>query len=473
MAKTSLLSSLFEAHDNGYDNGSAPETNQTDTPTSEPLAQQRTSEPLAQQHTIEGVVTRICNFKYGFIRSDVYENLFFHFSEMSDDAKAFIEAGSKVTFAVKENGWTDDKKMKAVDIKVISAPGDKNAFKDLPGMVTCDMKARGFCFIENDGNTYLFHSTNLVEDETSRAAGDTVREGYNVIFDAEYNHKYNPPKPFAVNVRIVPGQDFGTVSALSPNEPDKLDNKVVDTTAAASRSSLGGGRGSISNRASALRSAGPARRWSRTTGAPTTSTFASTSSKPAGGLRLTVTTCKFGRKCTRRDCWFDHPKGREMEDGLVLADDSDSDSGSGGEQQTCGPCSMGKESLRLLIKGVVAEGKRGYLPVRNTLQKVEYLGRALTRAEKNSVADILEELDATTLPSATVTTSSSGTWRRSESTKWRSERRSESPPQRYSRATGITGTTGSRPGRVSLSDLCRDPSLHSRLSACSRGPACS
>merc|ERR1719197_1786353 len=122
------------------------------------------------------------------------------------------------------------------------------------------------------------------------------------------------------------------------------------------------------------------------------------SSKPAGGLRLTVTTCKFGRKCTRRDCWFDHPKGREMEDGLVLVDDSDSDSGSSGEQQT----SMGKESLRLLIKGVVADGKRGYLPVRNTLQKAEYLGRALTRAEKNSVADILEEVSS----SATASSSS-------------------------------------------------------------------
>merc|ERR1711988_739411 len=92
--------------------------------------------------------------------------------------------------------------------------------------------------------------------------------------------------------------------------------------------------------------------------------------------------------------------------GLVLVDDSDSDSGSSGEQQT----SMGKESLRLLIKGVVADGKRGYLPVRNTLQKAEYLGRALTRAEKNSVADILEELDATT----TTAVSPSGNWRRSE-----------------------------------------------------------
>merc|ERR1719456_2087889 len=457
MAKTSLLSSLFEAHDNG----SAPETDQTDKASGHASA------------SIEGVVTRICNFKYGFIRSDEYENVFFHFSEMSYDAKAFIEAGSKVSFAVEKNGWTKDKKMKAVDIKVISAPGEKNAFKDLPGVVTCDMKARGFCFIENDGNTFLFHSTNLVENETSRAAGDTVKEGYKVIFDAEYNHKYNPPKPFAVNVRIVPGQDFeaasGLPSIISPEDADQLDSRV-DITAAASRSSLGGGRGSISNRASALRSAGPARRWSRTTGAPTTTSM---SSKPAGGLRLTVTTCKFGRKCTRRDCWFDHPKGREMEDGLVFANDSDSDSGSGGEQQTCGPCSMGKESLRLLIKGVVADDKRGYLPVRITLQKAEYLGRALTRAEKNSVADILEELDATISPSATVTTSSSGTWRRSESTNWRSERRSESPPQRYSRTTRHSSTTAPRPGRVSLSDLCRDPSLHSRLSACNRGPACS
>lgn len=423
MAK-SLLDSLFDAHDNG----STPETDDSSTQQSTPQTPQ--SEPSTQ---IEGIVTRICNFKYGFIRSNEYQNLFFHFSEMSDDAKAFIEAGSKVSFAVKENGWTDDKKMKAVDIKVISRAGEKNSFMDLHGVVTCDMKSRGFCFIEHDGNTFLFHSTNLVEDDTSKTAGDTVKEGYQVIFDAEYNHKYNPPKPYAVNVRIVPGQEFTMPSMRSPEEADQAPVEK-DTTSAASRSSLGGGRGSISNRASALRSAGPARRWSRTT-APTGCASGSFS-KPSGGLRLTVTTCKFGRRCTRRDCWFDHPKGREMENGLVLTDDEGS-SDSRGEQQA----SMGKASLRLLIKGLVTDGKRGYLPIRNALQKSEFLGRMLTRIEKDSVADILEELDA-----KNTATSTSNCGRTT----------------RYS-------STGSRRERVSLSDLCRDPSLHSRLSACNRG----
>merc|ERR1711924_135034 len=71
------------------------------------------------------------------------------------------------------------------------------------------------------------------------------------------------------------------------------------------------------------------------------------------GLRLTVTTCKFGRKCTRKDCWFTHTNGRIIDDGRTSLTD---------EEDLCVPCggadgvdmskvaSMGKASLRLLSR---------------------------------------------------------------------------------------------------------------------------
>merc|ERR1712094_160961 len=115
-------------------------------------------------------------------------------------------------------------------------------------------------------------------------------------------------------------------------------------------------------------------------------------SKPAGGLRLTVTTCKFGRKCTRTDCWFEHPNGRQMDDGRISLTD-DSEDSSGDEKVS----SLGKSSLKLLVKAIVTEtGKSGYLHIRNYLQKPEYVGRALTRDEKNAVGEVLEELEKPT-----------------------------------------------------------------------------
>lgn len=398
---------------------------------------------LSNQHT--GVITRICNFKYGFIKSEGHQNIFFHFSELSDDCKATVEPGCTVTFHVKENQWTNDKKLKAIRIEVVSAPLE-NAFKNLEGVVQGDMKSRGFCFIEHDSTTYLFHSANLVEDEASKAAGGTVKAGMKVTFNAEWNHKYNPPKPFATCVRIIPDQDTLPPAVDADTDTWMRGSRLAlgdeaGSEAGHERDSIspsgGPGRSSISERASALKMNKPVRRWSRTTDLNT-----GEKSAPAGGLRLTVTTCKYGRKCNRDDCWFEHPKGREMEDGLKLVSDDQPLS-----PEEMKVTSMGKASLRMLVKALVGEtGHTNYIAIRNALQKPEHFGRALTREEKNSLGDILEQLDRTNRNNKTLTAT---------------------PDNRSS----YCGTRSSGRGH-SLADLCRDPSLHSRLSAANNMSVC-
>jgi len=395
-----------------------------------------TTTTTTNQHT--GVITRICNFKYGFLKSDDHENLFFHFSELSDDAKAFVEAGSKVTFRVEPNP-NGNGKMKACGLTVISAAFE-NEYKNLEGTVQGEMSDRGFCMIaQGDTTTYLFHSANLVDDDASKEAGNTVTTGHRVIFDATWNHKHSPPKPFATNVRLIPGQDTlnAESSALEAKNLWQRGSKLdilLDEENLAGDSISPSGRSSISNRASALKSNGPVRRWTRTTDSATKS------DRPAGGLRMMEKGCKYGRKCTRTDCWFEHPKGRQIEDGLSMSDD-DSDSGSDDSAKVS---SMGRASLRLLVTALVeSTGNTGYLAVRNALQKPEYVGRLLTREEKSSVGDILEEMAPSVKPSVSRNIHNSA------------------------RGTGRTGISRSSYAnkRVSLSDLCRDPSLHSRLSA--------
>jgi len=376
--------------------------------------------------------------------------IFFHFSELSDEAKAFVEPGCTVNFHMQENTWSADKKMMATQLEVLSAP-QENAFKNLEGVCKSDMKSRGFTFIECNETTYLFNITNLVNDDASRAAGNTAKTGHRVIFDAEYSHKYNPPKPYATNVRIVPGQDSLECAPCAEggmwqrgSRLDLVDDEQEDESRASISPSgrpSANLRSSVSNRASALKANGPARRWSRTTD----TTGAAKSDKPSGGLRILDKTCKFSRKCTRADCWFEHPKGRQIVDGLSMSDDDDSDSGSDDAAKVS---SMGKASLRLLVNALVGEsGRTGYLTIRNALQKSEYVGRELTRDEKNSVGEILEELDTTqgtTSKKPTTTTAPKKSWRDSSSSRLSSR--------------SIGGA------RVSLSDMCRDPSLHSRIS---------
>lgn len=330
--------------------------------------------------------------------------------------------------------------MKAVKIVVTSTA---SAFKNVEGVVQCDMKSRGFCFIDQGDTTYLFHSTNLVNDDASKEAGNTVTAGHKVIFDAVYNHKYSPPKPFATNVRIVPGQhELNAVAASLEQRSSTFSTGGFesDTWQRNSRLDLPDDedadtfskRGSVSNRATALKANAPVRRWSRTSAGIK-------SDKPAGGIDMTKSKCKFGRKCNRSECWFEHPNGRQVDDGRTdLPDDSSSSDSDDSEKKQK---SMGKASLRLLVTALVKEaGNSGYLTIRNALQKPDFVGRALTREEKQSVGEILEEI--TSEPDNATSRSSKIT--------------------RTSRPVARSSFTG---GRVSLSDLCKDPSLHSRLSA--------
>merc|ERR1719456_1057736 len=187
--------------------------------------------------------------------------------------------------------------------------------------------------------------------------------------------------------------------AIAPEDADEADADGARTSISPSgRPSLGARRGSVSDRASALKMNAPLRRWSRTTNAEGRKGKGAGQSKPSGGLRLTVTTCKFGRKCTRKDCWFTHNNGRIIDDGRTsLTDDElcvSCGGGSDSDTDVSKITSMGKASLRLLVKAIAADtGKQGYLHVRNCLQRGDYVGRALTRDEKNAVGEILEELE--------------------------------------------------------------------------------
>jgi hypothetical protein len=51
---------------------------------------------------------------------------------------------------------------------------------------------------------------------------------------------------------------------------------------------------------------------------------------------------------------------------------------------------MGKASLRVLVRALVADGKTQYLVIRNALQRPDHFGRALTREEKKTITDILQ-----------------------------------------------------------------------------------
>jgi cold shock CspA family protein len=136
---------------------------------------------LAENNRLEGVVTRICNFKYGFIQTPELRNIFFHFSELSDEAKALVEEGCQVVYTSTTNHWTADKKPKAVDIEVLST---KNEFKNKVGVVQRDLGSKGFGFIFCDNVTYFFPATELVVDTASDLNGNTARAGDKVTFGA-------------------------------------------------------------------------------------------------------------------------------------------------------------------------------------------------------------------------------------------------------------------------------------------------
>merc|ERR1711865_786060 len=197
---------------------------------------------------------------------------------------------------------------------------------------------------------------------------------------------------------------------------------------------------------------GPARRWSRTTNIGD-----KMPSGNAGGLNMKSTGCKFGTRCTNKSCWFEHPNGRTMDGNVTEGADESSDEESA------------KASLTLLVKAIVADtGKSSYLSVRNALQSSEYVGRALTREEKHSVGEILEEENSNKSHSPTAKISMRG-----------SLTTTFGPPgaKAWSRGTGRSSFTNSRASftgglarkSISLADMCRDPSIHSRLSSANNG----
>jgi hypothetical protein len=119
------------------------------------------------------------------------------------------------------------------------------------------------------------------------------------------------------------------------------------------------------------------------------------------------------------------------------------------------PASLGKASLQVLVKAIVHDtSKTGYLHIRNTLQKQDYLGRAMTREEKDSIGQILEELEPR------------GSLARTSSIKKLDNGRGRGTARL---SLSLSGTGTGAGARVSLSDMCRDPSLHSRLSVANSG----
>lgn len=198
-----------------------------------------------------------------------------------------------------------------------------------------------------------------------------------------------------------------------------------------------------------------------------------------------MTTCKFGRKCTRKDCWFDHPKGREIEDGNSDIVDSDEEVLGADEDKVS---SMGEASLRLLVAAIVKDtGKKGYLSVRNALQKPEYIGRSLTLGEKNSIGIVLEDFDILPVNESSEPTVNRNSIGRRPPRKSLAhclpragsrnllkqleecaENDGKSLSRDFLRSESSRSCVNGRPSlkkRVSLSDLCKDPSLHSKLSA--------
>jgi len=508
----------------------------------------------------EGVVTRICSYKYGFIQTKELKNIFFHFSELSDEAKAVVEPGCRVQYKVTTNEWTTDKKMKAVDIHVISTP-EENAYKNMKGVVHRELGPRGFGFIQSGNMTYFFPTNELVADEECNKRGNTARAGDEIVFDASWNHKYNPPKPYATNVRLVPdhsasarptlsarnqrmmtrsnsafcysttnnttssGSGGGSPSGSGSDGDDRASpvtpgcsgswrERHNSNTSTSTRAGAGGitpgGRTSVRDNRSRTHARGsslanliplegdsaaragfasassrdahaPAvgrtsgTRVSRVMGSvqpysgdhhsisgtggmrpvreqdesradrdrrsPPTPTTASGRARERDGDRpldegppvplnnraLALKQCdapvRVGARTQSADLDLPGPGddgstsngGGDASDGSdsgsggggnscsstnyaanattasnVHADESSDDSVAGTEQQQQQP-SMGAASLRVLVQALVAQGKTQYLVIRNALQRPEYFGRALTREEKQTISDILQD----------------------------------------------------------------------------------
>jgi cold shock CspA family protein len=350
----------------------------------------------------EGIVTRICGFKYGFIQSADLRNIFFHFSELTDEAKAFVEEGSKVRFSETTNQWTADKKPKAINIEVLST-ADNNEFKDKRGVMQRELGPKGFGFIFCDNVTYFFAANELVEDDAAIRNGNTARAGDEVLFDASWNHKYNPPKPCATRVRLqLPAATLSPTSvadrtateAGSNNAPAQRLRRATSLAAPSSargvRTTVISGNGSsendqppdvINSRAARLkRAAAPKRLGSRTVSmgvedaalAATEQSIAETEAKMAANA----------------SCLLDGNHHKGASGGANRNCSVDSGAHNPGFQ-SCD--ATGISTLRVLVDALLTSGKTQYLVVRNALQQPEYFGRPLTQEEKRMLTGILNE----------------------------------------------------------------------------------
>jgi len=415
-----------------------------------------------------GVVTRICSFKYGFIQTPDLRNIFFHFSELSDEAKAVVEPGCRVQYKLTTNEWTTDKKMKAIAIEVISTP-DQNVYKDMKGVVHRELGPRGFGFIQCENTTYFFPSNELVADEESNKRGNTARAGDQVVFDASWNHKYNPPKPYATHVRLVPSADDAatgrTTSVRTTSRMNRSNSAFVYTERSDSVSptstgsdgdsddsnSTGNGRGISSSswrvgantstrdnrsrthaRGSSLASLIPPSDSIHDSNSSTTSGIAPAVGKTSSSRvsRVTGSCNPYGGDFSSQQSQLSVPEGVEetepadlsalpmnnralalkqceppvrigsrqvsmAEESAALGEDNTSTENSEVAESESStdeaPPSMGVTSLRVLVKALVQQGKSQYLVIRNALQRPEYFGRALTREEKQTITDILNE----------------------------------------------------------------------------------
>merc|ERR1719197_1474329 len=145
----------------------------------------------------------------------------------------------------------------AVKVEVLGGPAD-NQLHDVRGVVDRGLGPKGFGFIRcTDGQglesvvgqsqslLYFFPSSHLMVDNESIKRGNTARTGDEVVFDASWNHKYNPPKPYATNVRLVPDHGASARPTLSARNQRMMTRSnsafYYSTTNTTTRSGGGGG----------------------------------------------------------------------------------------------------------------------------------------------------------------------------------------------------------------------------------------
>lgn len=322
-------------------------------------------------------------------------------------------------------------------------------------MLLLNAGPRGFGFIHCENTTYFFPSNELVADEESNRRGNTARAGDEVVFDASWNHKYNPPKPYATNVRLVPLNGLGvlktTRSSLNAvtlattqcntdivnivrNTSHESANRAPNTRswradATAARRSRSQARGSslatlISleggpvNTPAVGRTSGS--RVSRVMGTckPYSGDFASLQdsnlpntsqeiSVPVNNRALALKRCEAPVRMGSRQVSLADQPAETQSDPVVVTQMICSVANSQSQPDNCessalasvkvglvhddGPASMGEASLRVLVQALVQQGKTQYLVIRNSLQRPEYFGRPLTREEKQTISDILQD----------------------------------------------------------------------------------